>query len=218
MRFTVLLAFLFLHHVVFSQEFTSGLFPEIALSLPIESNTEYKAKVESFHPMYDERAWDVSYSNTDLQQFIDYSLNPYWSVAGGYQFRLAKKDRQHHRTIQQVSYVRRMNSRLAHRIRTDQTFMKDEPTEWRLRYRLSLENPLQGLQLEKGERYFIASNEVIGSTEGSEQDIENRLDAGIGAYFKNNHKAETGVSYRTSGYLLSEVRHQLWFKLSYFFN
>ena len=49
------------------------------------------------------------------------------------------------RSIQQFSVVQRLSSmRLAHRFAADQTFGGGDPTEWRLRYRLGTELPLNG--------------------------------------------------------------------------
>ena len=45
--------------------------------------------------------------------------------------------------IQQYTYVEKYSSfRMAHRVSTDQTFVKGDQTEYRFRYRVSLEIPI----------------------------------------------------------------------------
>ena len=203
----------------------TGFFPEAALTGSVSKRVQLTFKVESQHRGYDNRAtegerWEYFHYRTDLQGFVALSLNPFWKVSGGYQYRLEGGDGANtHRSIQQIAYVQRlMRSRLGHRLRTDQTYHPGEAVELRARYRLSLEIPLVGQSLDPGEFYLLLSGEVIYGYQGGDSEIENRLVGSLGHYFSKRAKLEVGPDYRTDRYLAPGFRTRLWLKVGGYFS
>ena len=203
--------------------FTSGLFPEAQLSYNIANDFYITHKIESQHGMFDaqrlNKELDYSHTLTDLQSFIGKRLNPFVKVDMGYQYRIENGENTH-RTIQQVAILQRSNFfRMGHRIRTDQTFFNEESILLRLRYRYTVQVPLQGTDLDPGEKYLTVSNEVIYMYQDSEDDIENRLVASLGFYVDDNTKYEVGLDYRTDDYLVPErFRSRLWLKFGVYWS
>ena len=202
------------------QVFYTGFFPEAAVTGSLNDRWQLTFKVESQHGSYDTRQaegerWEYFYDRTDLQGFVALKINPFWKVSGGYQYRLEGGDGANsHRSIQQVAYVQRLRrSRLGHRLRADQTYEPAEATELRLRYRLSVEIPLSGQVLDPGEFYLLFSDEVIGSYQDREGEVENRLVGSLGRYFSKKAKLEAGLDYRTDRYVAEGFRQRLWLKV-----
>ncbi|MCA1751407.1 MAG: DUF2490 domain-containing protein, partial [Flavobacteriales bacterium] len=92
------------------------------------------------------------------------------------------------------------------------------PPEFRLRYRLVAELPLEGYRIDPGEWYFITSNEPIFGVRGGTFSIENRLMGSLGHYFSNRQKLEGGIDYRTDSFLDGGLRQRFWFKVGWFVN
>jgi len=204
-----------------NSEFSSGLLPSITFSTPITENFQLTAKIESMQEMFSNSFengdyFEYSYKRTDLQGFIAYKINPFWSAAAGYQHRLVKANDNAHRTIQQLALVQRKTGyRLAHRLRMDQTFQDSESTEYRFRYRLSAEVALQGLEVDTKEFYLLISDEPIFNLQGDEQDIENRLGTSLGYYYSSRQRFEAGLDFRTDKILLKGGRNRLWINLGW---
>lgn len=198
-----------------------GFFPEASLSYKISENYSVTHKVESQHGLYDDQKWDdkfeYNHSLTDLQSFIGKRLSPFVKVDIGYQYRIEEGENTH-RPIQQVSILQRSSMfRIGHRIRTDQTFFKNEKFLFRARYRLKSQIPLNGVSLDPGENYLAFSNEIIYMTQDGDDDIENRLAGALGFYIDDKNKFEIGLDYRTDDYLVdNRFRNRLWFKVGYY--
>ncbi len=203
----------------------TGFFPEVALTGSVSDRVQLTFKVESQHRSYDNRAsvgerWEYFHYRTDLQGFVALSLNPFWKVSGGYQYRLeGGSGANTHRSIQQIAYVQGLRRfRLGHRLRTDQTYHPDEAVELRARYRLSVEIPLVGESLDPGEFYLLLSGEVIYGYQGGDSEIENRLVGSLGRYFSKRAKLEVGPDYRTDRYIAEGFRTRLWLKVGGYFS
>ena len=203
----------------------TGFFPEAALTGSVSDRVQLTFKVESQHRGYDNRApagerWEYFHYRTDIQGFVALSLNPFWKVSGGYQYRLAGGNGPNtHRSIQQIAYVQRLRcSRLGHRLRIDQTYHPNEAVELRARYRLSLEIPLSGQSLDPSEFYLLLSDELIYAYQGGDSELENRLVGSLGHYFSKRAKLEAGLDYRTDRYIAEGFRTRLWLKVGGYFS
>lgn len=203
-------------------QFSGGLFPEMSLSYNLNDLYSITHKVESQHGLFDNQSQlneELAYEHvqTDLQSFLGRRINPYVKVALGYQYRIENGENTH-RPIQQVSILQRESKyRIGHRIRTDQTFFKEADMLWRYRYRIKGQIPLQGLELDPGEKYLILSNELIYMFQNGEDDLENRFVISLGFYFDDKNKLEVGVDYRTDDYLVEDrFRHRSWLKIGYY--
>lgn len=201
-----------------------GFFPEAQLSVKASDKWKLVGKIESqhgtvFHDREQDADWSYYHDRTDFQAFADYKLGPLAAVAVGYQYRWNGNAPNNHRAIQQISFIQvKRRMRMGHRVRTDQTFEPLEKPEFRLRYRLVLEIPLQGIKIDPGEYYLIASNEPIFGTQGGDFNIENRVVCSLGHYFSKKHKLEGGLDYRADSFLDGGLRQRFWFKVGWFVN
>ncbi len=205
-----------------SQVFSGGLFPEAQLTYSPKDNLKLTAKIESQHVMVrnsNETEADFGYSHdrTDFQGFIGTSLNPFISVAGGYQFRWDEGGENSHRSIQQISFVqKKAGYRLGHRVRTDQTFLSSDSPEFRLRYRFLGEIPLNGERIDAGEFYLIASDELISGVQSDEFKLENRVVCSLGFNHSSKQKFEGGIDYRMDSFLDGGLRQRVWLKVGWY--
>lgn len=106
--------------------------------------------------------------------------------------------------------------RLAHRVVADQTFSESEATEYRLRYRLAAEVPLNGQSADAKEFYIKISNEYLNSVQSAEYDLEIRLVPLLGYTVTEKHKIEAGLDYRVNSFLGHNARHSFWISLNWF--
>lgn len=216
---------IFLYHVYAQAQntrFSSGIFPEASLSYKLNETYSITHKIESQHGLFDKTSQlneELEYNHvlTDLQSFISRKISPYVKINLGYQYRIEDGENTH-RPIQQLSILQRESRfRIGHRVRTDQTFFKEVEILWRFRYRLKGQIPLQGFELDPGEKYLSISNEVIYMNQNGEDDIENRFTTSLGFYFNDKNKLEIGFDYRTDDYLVEDrFRHRLWLKIGYY--
>ncbi|MGX1024944.1 DUF2490 domain-containing protein [Psychroflexus sp. MBR-150] len=202
--------------------FTGGFFPEASLSYKLNKTYSVTHKIESQNGVYDNQSslndeWKYKHRQTDLQTFLGRRLTPFIKVDIGYQYRMQDGENTN-RTIQQISILQReSNLRIGHRIRTDQTFFKNAAPLWRVRYRIKSQIPLQGFEVDPGEKYLSFSNEIIYKYQSAEDDIENRVTGSLGFYFNDKNKLEIGLDYRTDDYLVdNRFRHRLWFKVGFY--
>jgi hypothetical protein len=105
---------------------------------------------------------------------------------------------------------------LGHRFGTDQTFGQDAPAVYRIRYRIALEKPLQGLETDPKEFYLKVGNEYIVAFESGYRDIEIRLIPAAGYVFNPWNRIEAGIDYRFNEFLLSPSDHDFWFSLTWY--
>jgi hypothetical protein len=137
-------------------------------------------------------------------------------VSGGYLIRIRDKDLIH-RIIQQYTIVQKMTSfRLAHRFASDQTFSLNESPEFRLRYRLTSEIPLNGQSVDPKEFYIKINNEVVNSFQNSDYDLEIRIVPFLGYGITDSNKIEIGLDYRANSFLNYSTRHNFWVSLNWF--
>jgi hypothetical protein len=146
------------------------------------------------------------------------------NLGAGYLIRFLENEAIH-RTIQQFSIVRKYNSfRLAHRFSADQSFNLNpfekfelKYIEYRLRYRIAAEFPLNGQSVDSREFYLKINNEYLYSWQNSEDDIEIRIVPLLGYNFEDNSKLEMGLDYRLDSFLNENSRNSFWLSLNWFF-
>ncbi len=225
-RIVILLNLIFLSGSLSAQEskvFFTGIFPEISLTKKISQLDKLNFKIENQEVIFDNR--DSEFENpqfthyrTDLMVFLDRSIRPGVSVALGV-FHRFQDNEDGNRIIQQLAILQRMrNLRINHRMRTDQTFTRNNDLEVRVRYRLSVEVPLEGAEVDPKEFYMVFSDEPILSYQGEGFEIENRAVIALGKLFNSQEKLEWAVDYRTDGFIQEGFRTRLWAKISYYYN
>lgn len=176
--------------------------PDLSFNIKLNDRYTINSKIETFLFFYDidqsPDQWQNYYDGTDIQVFITRRLNPFQRVALGYQLGTESASSFSHRFIQQFSWVNRPgNLVLGHRLRTDQTLEQEAPLRIRLRYRTSLEIPLQGQALDPGEFFILTSAEAIGSTQQTKNDLETRFILQGGYLVKVGNKLQWGIDFRS---------------------
>lgn len=195
------------------QEF--GFLPVLNLQKKLPKDWALNFKAESRQSFYKEEA-RYRYLLTDFSLAAAKKLSINTSVVGGYLLRV-EEGKAIHRSLQQLSTVRRYPAfKLAHRLATDQTFEADAPTEYRLRYRLAMEVPLNGQALDAREFFLKFSHEYLSGLEGGEYDLEVRGLCFLGFSLTTRRKLELGFDYRLSAFLAGETRQRMWLGLNYY--
>lgn len=202
----LLIALFFMPSILHAQKFieSSALSPDIAMNFKLGDGYFVNTKVEAFHSIFERdlnssSSWVSNFDGTDFQFFLTKRLNPFYRVSLGYQFGFEPNNPGSHRLIQQVSYiVRPGNLTIGHRLRSDQTFYKEEALKIRLRYRFSLELPLQGQALDPGEFFLLASEEVLFAYQDFAFGFENRLVFNTGFMINPSQKLQFGFDLRSN--------------------
>ena len=156
------------------------------------------------------------YERTDLNFILTKKVSADNTVGGGYLIRL-EDERFTHRLIQQFNHVKNLEVlSVAHRIVADETFSADNSPEFRLRYRLGLEMPLNGQQIDPKEFYGKINNEYLGIFSNSDPDLEIRGLAAIGYNASDNNKIELGLEYRINEFNTQTKAQQFWLTIAWF--
>ena len=195
-----------------------GLIPQINSDFKIGNKWRINSKLEGrqifFKNSFPKGFKQKKFNRLDVELMATKSVSPLQAWGGGYLIRRADNSFTH-RFIQQYVITRRLPaSRIAHRFRTDQTFVKDESVQLRLRYRLSWEKPLNGYELDPGEFYLKVNNEYLGILQDSKGDLEIRSLASLGYDISDKNKVETGVDYRVENVVNSVPTHRLFLSIS----
>jgi hypothetical protein len=156
------------------------------------------------------------YALTDLSVVAARKIGLNNSLAAGALLRIRGTEL-NYRFIQQYTIVKRYSGfRLAHRFSTDQTFVKNEPMTFRLRYRISTDFALNGETVDNNEFYIKINNEYLVSLKGNSADLEIRLVPFLGFAVNDDNKIELGLDYRIDGFLNNETRNNFWLSINWF--
>jgi hypothetical protein len=192
-----------------------GLLPSINLNKKLPKDWSLNFKAESRQSMY-RGGFDYEYLLTDVALVAAKKIGINTSAAAGYLMRIDAEGVRH-RAIQQISFVKRYAGfRLSHRVSADQTFENGDAPEYRLRYRLSSEVPLQGLSLDPKEFFLKLSNEYLGSMQHDDLDLEIRAAAFIGYAISPKQKLELGLDYRLDSFIHGQARNRYWIGLNFY--
>lgn len=206
-RVIFLLSFLLLGVKGYAQNQT-GILPQLGAGFKLAEGLELDSKIESRYVFQDKE-----FERLDFENVLNKDLNKRTSIGIGYLLR--KQDgRFLHRAIQQVTLKREHESiSMAHRFRTDQSFRDNEKPRYRIRYRFSMDMPLNGSEIDPKEYYFAFENEYLGGLQDSEGNFEVRLFPAIGYHFSDTYQLETGFDYRAED-LHSKAVHKLFLNVA----
>jgi hypothetical protein len=208
----LIIALLLLPSIIHAQKFieSSAFSPDIAINFKLSNGYFLNTKIEAFHyfierDINNSPIWVSNFDGADFQFFLTKRLNPYNRVSLGYQYGFDPGNPGSQRFIQQISHIDRSgNLTIGHRLRSDQTFYKEESFKLRIRYRFSLEVPLQGQALDPGEFFLLASEEVLFNYQDSTIGFENRLVFNTGYMINPSQKLQFGFDLRSkSGQLFT---------------
>src|SRR5690606_34314073 len=161
-----------------------GLLPLVNVDYKFKNEWKINSKLEGrqlfFQNPFPENENEVEFKRADLEIVASKDLNSSNAIGGGYLIR-RENGAFIHRFIQQYTIKQKLPAlNISHRFRTDQTFEKDQPDIYRLRYRISIEKPLKGPEVDVKEPYFKFNNEYFGYIEDSIGNLEIRGLAAIG--------------------------------------
>lgn len=213
---------LLLATTAFSQQtFQVGVLPAVNLNVKVKKDWAFNTKIESrqllqsgeFKGSVDKK---YKYVLTDFSLIAGKKVGLNSRIGAGYLIRLEEGE-QIHRFIQQFIIVKRMSGyRLAHRFLSDQTLSKIETPQFRFRYRITSEIPLNGESVDPKEFYLKLNNEYINSFQDAAYDLEIRLVPLLGYDLADNNKIEMGLDYRVNSFLKSRSEHSFWVSLNWF--
>ncbi|MDR9416820.1 MAG: DUF2490 domain-containing protein [Gracilimonas sp.] len=223
LKFWALLAVIILLPVsAFSQQAEFIWNPELSYSWKSSDRLGYNTKLSIFNSVPD-------FANNNALEYLEsqfvfsYGISTRTKIGGGYYYRLATPFidgyQYEHRFLQQVGFISYLGDRrVAHRLRLEQR-IRSSSFQNRLRYRLSYDFPLEGEQLDPGERYLILKDEVMTAFNKNEADAENRASVGLGWYFNSKQKFELGFQYRTQDIFSEDgISHLFLVSTSYYLN
>lgn len=212
---------LFINAVYAQGTYQFGGMPSVNVNSKFKNDWSFNAKIESrqlFQRGDFEGNVDKNYENllTDFSLIAAKKVGLNSRLGGGYLLR-AEGDEVYHRFIVQYIVVQRLSGfRLAHRFLGDYTISESELPEFRARYRISSEIPLNGEAVDPGEFYLKINNEYLNAFQASDYDLEIRLVPLVGYDLTDNFKIETGLDYRVKSFINSNPRHSYWINLNFF--
>lgn len=176
---------------------------EVSLNFKNETRWSYNFEVtnRNYLPIKNSLKAD----HVELTHFTTYQSGFYGNLSLGLRYRSRELfDEQRNdeiRLTQQYAYAKSYNQyRLGHRVRVEERFFSKE-TAYRLRYRLGLDFPLQGLTLDEGEFYSALSIETLYTLNAQESpEFNQRLMATIGTKLNSALKIQLSLEYRKEDY------------------
>ncbi|NHB69096.1 DUF2490 domain-containing protein [Perlabentimonas gracilis] len=195
--------------------FVLGFLPSINLNKRLPQDWSLNLKTESRQSIA-KQEFSYEYLLTDISIAASKKIGINTSIAIGYLARVDENSLKN-RSMQQITFIKRYPGfRLAHRLLTDQTFAKDDDAEFRLRYRISSEIPLQGSSLDPKEFFAKLSNEYLNSLQGKSYDMEIRWASFIGYAISPANKIELGFDYRIDSFIEGSSRNRVWLSLNFY--
>lgn len=201
--------------------FEAGLLPSININKRISEGWSQNFKVESrqvlIEGLFREKSeFDYHYVLTDFTAITSKKVGLNNAISAGYTLRLVDGEIVH-RLIQQFTLTKRYTSmRLAHRFSTDQTFEPNTSMEFRVRYRLTTEFPLNGQSVDPKEFYVKINHEYLNQFQAKDYDLEVRLVPLLGYSFNDDNKLEGGLDYRLSSFLNDSSSSRFWLSINWF--
>lgn len=199
-----------------------GIMPQINTDFKIGQLLKVNTKLENRFILYQNplqaNSSRTEYERTDIELIVSANKGRLKNAGIGYLIRRSDNDGSFlHRSIQQYSFGQQIsNLQLAHRLRTDQTFEKDEAVQYRLRYRLSLEKPLSGLKVDPKEYYLKFNTEVMGILKEQKANMELRLLSALGYNHSDENQLEIGLDYRAEDLIGSNTENLLWLTIGWY--
>jgi hypothetical protein len=196
--------------------------PDISYTWPASDKWSYNTKFVGRTGFVEQNEAKISLQRLETHFFATRKLFGGQRISGGYMLRwvqpfFEKDFGYEHRFTQQLAFITYIGERrFGSRLRTEQR-IRNRGFINRFRYRLSYDLPLVGEQLDPGETYLILSNEVLTSFNAKEVSFENRAYIGLGWYFNEKRKLETGLQYRTEN-IGPTLEHVFQLVSSYYIN
>lgn len=199
-----------------------GFAPQINTNFKIGTAWKVNSKIENRFVLYQnpiaEAGSRAGYESSGVEIVVARNRGRLKNLGAGYRIRWSDKDGSFlHRAMQQYSLGQKLNGiQLVHRFKSDQTFEKNEPTQYRLGYRIGIEKPLSGLRVDPEEFYLKVNNEYVGILTNAKGNLEIKLLAALGYNQSDNNQIEMGLDYRAKDLLGGGIGNQLWLKMGWY--
>lgn len=222
MRICILMLLLLLFGQFSYAQNRFGMMPQINTDFKIGEFMKVNTKLENrfilYQNPYGDRGRRSEYERTDLELVLTGTNGALNNFGAGYLIRRNDADGSFsHRAIQQYSAAQEWGELLlAHRFRTDQTFENDEAVQYRLRYRVSVEKPLDGQRVDPREYYLKFNNEYLGSLQEGKGNLEIRLLSSLGYNHSDNDQIEVGFDYRAENLIGGSTENLLWLTVGWY--
>lgn len=222
MRICILMLLLLLLGASSTAQNRFGIMPQINTDFKVGHFIKVNTKFENRFILYQNpigyRDKRSEYERSDLELVVTGTNGALTNFGAGYLIRRSHDDGSFiHRSIQQYSASQEWrNLLLAHRFRTDQTFEKNEAVQYRLRYRVSMEKPLDGQRVDPREYYLKFNNEYLGSLQDRDGNLEIRLLGALGYNHSEDDQVEVGLDYRAENVIGNDTENLLWLTVGWY--
>lgn len=205
-----ILLIIILPNIIWAQDRNAyGLLPSVNVNSKLPKDWFSNFKIESRQEAYNDD-FEYLYKLTEVSLGAGTKIGLRTKAAFGYQLGFNSKEI-FNRFIQQISYVKKYRTfSLAQRLQTDQTIFKNNNTEYRIRYRITTEIPLNGQKLDAKELFVKINNEYLNSIQSEEYDLEIRVASYIGYALSPRTKLEIGLDNRIDSFINDQLRNRLW--------
>ncbi|WP_231463842.1 DUF2490 domain-containing protein [Pedobacter sp. Leaf132] len=198
-----------------------GISPVINTSFKLKNDWNINSKLEGRQLLkqnpFPEDKKEQIFERLDLEVVLDKALNSSNDLGVGYLVR-SEEGKFIHRFIQQYAYTKKLySSQISHRFRIDQTLEDAKALQFRLRYRVSWEKPLSGLQVDSEEFYLKLNNEYLGVLQDSKTNMEIRGLAIVGYTIGKKNRIETGGDYRLEE-IFGNLTHKIFLNIGFYQN
>jgi len=196
-----------------------GYLPAVNLSTKLSDVGSLNFNVQQRNSLInsDENKLNHKYVLSDLTVMYGYKIGLFAKASVGGLIRY-RNNQFITRTIQQFVSVKQLEKlKLVNRFRLDQTYL---PTiiEHRLRYRVGVQIPLNGTEVDNRELYLKINNEYLNSFSEQKYDLEARLISSLGFVMSSKNKLEVGFDYRLDNLIAQPINHTLWVTFSLYVN
>ena len=176
--------------------------------------------MESRHQYFNSLNQDkvkYNYLLTDIVGLVSIKTGLTSKANVAYTLRLSKGKTPIHRTTQQFNIIQSLNnSRIGHRVAADQTFVKNSPLTFRLRYKVVFEKPLSGTKIDPKEFYLKLGNEYLWINQAYENDLEIRILPFLGYELNLKNRLEFGPDYRIGDVVKKGLEQTLWMSIAWY--
>ena len=206
---------------IWAQENTLGTLPSLNLNKTLKNDWRLNLSIQARNGITEKqiecgRTSTYEYMHTDYTLIAAKKTGLNNALAGGILLRYQDQELII-RFIQQFTLVRKYNAfRMAHRFRMDQTKSQIDPLKYRLRYRATLELPLNGTVVDPKEWYLKINHEYLNAFQAQTHDLEVRLVPLVGYKFSEKNKLETGFDYRRSAFINNAANNDFWLSLNWY--
>ncbi|MFY7672021.1 DUF2490 domain-containing protein [Tenacibaculum sp. MEBiC06402] len=212
-KFAVVFFLFGLLYVNSQSELSFGSLPKVNLSKKFSSSVKWVNSIESREIIYN-KALQFNHNLVDVSTILSVKTDVYQSFNFGYIVRFSEGETVH-RLLQHFNVVQNFdNMKLAHRLGMEQFFQEKIKPQYRTRYRVTFEKPLNGEKVDVKEWYLKVSNEYL--YQFNKNDFEARISPYLGYQLNKKDKLEFGLDYRLGRLLESEKKNTLWFRTTWY--